>query len=168
MDDIERKNKERECVQVMVEDLFVEEFALWQARPVTSRMTASKGSIFVLWKMSADMRPMIVDAFEVIDIDLTTMEGLRVWVESKRFARLGYAITHKPSQLAGDQEVFAWVPFIPNVNYMPHPGGKGWVLRAEICARTRSRSQDPVAGDTYLSPVGEFRARFRAFAEVRF
>ena len=65
-------------------------------------------------------------------------------------------------------EGIAWVPFFPRLAYTPHPGGRGWITRAEVCARTRSRADSPVVGDTYLKPVGEFRARFRDFAEVRF
>ena len=168
MEDDERQVREREHVQLMVDEMWEDERALWAQRPVTSRITVSQGSILVLWKTGPDMRPITQDAFVVTEIKLDKKAGLQVWVESRRFMKLGYAIAHKPSMLAGDSEVFAWVPFFPRLAYTPHPGGRGWITRAEVCARTRSRADSPVVGDTYLTPVGEFRARFRDFAEVRF
>lgn len=164
----EKNRRERAFVDLMVQELWEEEKALWKARPVTQRVPVQLSSIFILWKLVEEGRPQIVDAFEVMDICVSKEDGLQVWVESKRFLRMGYTIGHKPSLLAGDQEVFVWTPFYSSLNYTPHPGGRGWLLRTEVCIRTRSNVRSPVPEHTYLSPVGEFRARFRDFAEVRF
>ena len=166
----EKREREQHYAQVMAEEsLCLEEFALWQERRSVQRTSASLGSIFVLWKLRADSRPDIVDAFEVTDIEMTAKHGISVRVESKRFSKLGYAIEHEPRLLAGDQEVFVWIPFFCNVARTPHPQGRNWLTRVEVCIRTKSHPRnEPTAGHTYLSPVGEFRSRFRDYAEVRF
>jgi len=170
MDADERKEKEQQYAQMLAEEsLCLEEFALWQERRSVQRTSVSGGSILVLWKLCADGRPDVVDAFVVTGIELQREGGLVVWIESKRFSRLGYNITHEPKLLAGDQEVFAWIPFFCSVNRSPHPQGRNWLTRVEICIRTKSHPRnEPTAGHTYLTPVGEFRSRFRDYAEVRF
>jgi hypothetical protein len=161
-----RQEEEREMVEAAAQTLPVEAYAAWQRLRVPHRISVHKGCVLVLWKACADGTPDVVSACEVVSADMSFERGVSLGLKWRGVFGT-QEISQVPSQLHPD--VFAWCPYHNDVRWLPHPQNpEQQVLRLSLVMKMRSHPSFWVAGDTYLTPVGEFRHKWPQYASMKF
>ena len=162
MEPNKRRHQEIDLAEQAAERMSLEEYARWQRARVAHRVSVHVGCIMVAWHMTAARVPQVRRAALIVtDLQMDAGNGVCIVFNDT------WTVGHKPSHLDGLCP-FVWVPFFPDVRWEPHPQGEGMVLRVAMAMRFNSHPDHWTAGDTYLTPVGEFRGRFPQFAETKF
>lgn len=140
----------------------------WTAAGFTARILCHYNKIFVVWKQ-VDGGPKILGRFRVIGMDLDVSEGLGLSIETtvRSKAEDIQWVSHTPARLF-DLPVFAHIPYLVDLSYLPRAESAGTpVLRVPLVIRTAGNPDYPVEGGVYVSQIGEFRATYPEFSDLR-
>lgn len=142
--------------------------AEWTACGFTTRVLCRYNKFFVVWQQ-VNNAPKILGRFRVLNMELDIYQGLGLCIETTtRFKSEDmYWVSHTPSRLF-DLPVFAHVPYLVDLSYLPLPEApENPILRIPLVIKTASNPGYPVEGHIYVSQVGEFRATYPEFADLR-
>lgn len=144
--------------------LTTSEFLEWQACRFVHRALCHHKKVFCVWEQGSD-GPIILDSLMVTDIHVSTHNGFSVSVKNHEGQRQW--VTHKPVRLF-DLPVFAHVPFMPDITFLPRVmEEEPMTLKFPLVYKTEGHPEYPVAGLLYLTQIGEFRATYPKFADLR-
>ena len=105
----------------------------------------------------------------IINFDACTSSGLGAAFETD-ITDNGEGVQwvgHSPARLF-DLPVFVHVPFISEVTYAPESRNpEKYVVRFPLVFKTASNPNAPIAGDIYVTQVGEFRGQYPEFADLK-
>jgi hypothetical protein len=126
----------------------------WGLSKSSRLLFVTEHSTLVLWTYTA-AGPQLGKVLQVTGVALSFRQGVMIELTDSDGAH--YTINAEPRQhLPG---VFLWTPAFSEVRFVPRqfetPDGP-WHLTLALCLKTRSRSDQPVEGHTYLSPMKEF------------
>jgi len=161
----DRQTEEVTLVEAAAALLPLHQYAKWQRLRISHRISVHEGLVLVLWKAKADGSPEVMDSFELTGLHVDFTHGVELCLTSKEEGST--LVAQRPTELHPD--VFVWCPYHNDVRWLPNtkvPGRS--VLRLSLAMKMRSHPTHWVAGDTYLTPVGEFRHKWPQFANTRF
>lgn len=162
----DRQTDEVQLVEAAAALLPLHQYAKWQRLRIAHRISVHEGCVLVLWKAKADGSPLVIDSYEVVEASCSFAEGVELQLVNAGDQDPSF-IGQRPFELHPD--VFVWCPYHNDVRWLPNPKAPGRnVLRLSLAMKMRSHPAHWVAGDTYLTPVGEFRHKWPAFANTRF
>lgn len=162
----DRQTAEIELVEAAAALLPLHQYAKWQRLRIAHRISVHEGCVLVLWKAKADGSPEVVDSCELRAVSADFTSGIALEFRWGNTARPSW-VGQKPAQVHDD--VFVWCPYHNDVRWLPNPKAPGRsVLRLSLAMKMRSHPAHWVAGDTYLTPVGEFRHKWPQFSGTRF
>lgn len=160
-----RKYLERSLALKAAEtSLSQKDFNDWRLLGFTYRALCHKNKVFCAWEHSSK-GPVVVDSLTVdeIEVDTATGFGVRIRNAAKEYQWL----EHAPHRVF-DLPVFAHVPFMPDVSYLPRKDAETHLLlKFPIVYKTQGNPDRPVEGLLYLTQIGEFRATYPQFADLR-
>ena len=140
----------------------------WTNAGFTFRVLTHYNKIFVVWRQGSN-GPQALGKFRVVEFELDSRNGIGVCIESD----LGSApdgmqwVSHDPSRLF-DLPVFAHVPFISEVTYIPESHDPdNFVVRVPLVFKTASNPAAAKPNDIYVTQIGEFRGRYPEFADLK-
>ena len=140
--------------------LDADDAADWHEAGYTFRTHCNLNKIFVLWTPFVDS-PFIHTQVTVRDVHLSVRNGMSVRVADKEGQTQW--ITHTPSKLL-NRDVFCHVPYLLDVQYIPNKfRSEEMILRFPLVFKTASKPSLFIEGDTYITPVSEFRLTFPEF-----
>lgn len=140
----------------------------WMACGHTFRVLCHFGKIFAVWRQTED-GPEVMGKFRIANIGIDTKEGVGVSIATDvRGEDEDYLwISHTPTRLF-NLPIFAHVPYLCDISYTPGTHSQvGMVLRFPLVFKLASTPKSPVVGDIYVSQIGEFRATYPEFADLR-
>ena len=140
----------------------------WEASGFTFRVLAHYDKIFVVWRHTL-RGPQILGKLRVINFDACISSGLGAAIETDT-TDSGEGVQwvgHSPARLF-DLPVFAHVPFISEVTYAPEARNpEKYVIKFPLVFKTASNPNSPIAGDIYVTQIGEFRGQYPEFADLK-
>ena len=142
--------------------------AEWTAAGFTFRVLAHYDKIFVVWKQGPK-GPQILGKLRLTNIDASTFDGLGVCIETDITNTDDGVqwVSHSPARLFG-LPIFVHVPFISEITFTPESRNpEKYVLRFPLVFKTASNPNSPIAGDIYVTQIGEFRGSYPEFADLK-
>lgn len=162
--DEDRRAHEAELVQRFAENLSLEDFARWQTLRTGHRVSTHHNAVLILWKAKADGSPEILSWFTVTNLGIG-LDGMRIDLTDRYGERT--SVTNQPVAL--HPAVFVWAPFYNEVRRLPNSKDpRQMIIRTAIAMRIKSHQLRWIAGDVYLTPVGEFRVKWPQYKDQRF
>jgi len=144
--------------------LSASEFSEWNLYKFTHRALCHHRKVFCVWEHSSN-GPIVLDSITVTGIHVDTNNGFSVSVKNGSGQRQW--VTHKPARIF-DLPVFAHIPFIPDVTFLPRTlDEEQMTLKFPLVYKTEGNPDRLVEGLLYVTQVGEFRATFAQFADLR-
>ena len=141
-----------------------EEFELWKNYGFTFRNLVHFNKVFAVWEHTSN-GPVVVDSLTVTGVYVDTFSGFSGSVRNSEGKT--HWIKHTPSRIL-DLPVFAHVPFIPEITYLPKPTHEAPLqLKFPLVFKTEKNPNYLEDGATFVTQVGEFRATYPQFAELR-
>lgn len=145
-----------------------EDHTAWNKSGFTFRSLCHYNKIYVVWKQCLD-GPQVLGRFRVINLELSTQEGLGVCIESDVGEGIDGTqwVNHNPTRLFG-LPVFAHIPYLCEVSYTPEGRNPDhFITRIPIVIKTTNNPSTPKVGNIYVTQIGEFRATYPELAELK-
>lgn len=128
----------------------------WNLYQSTHMLFVEDGTTLVLWRHT-EHGPHVLNVAKVESASLNVRSGLMVGLSDKEGKR--YTITADPKEVLPG--VFLWTPAFCEVRFTPRlfaePDGPRRLTLA-VCAKMRSRCDNPVEGHRYVATMREFAA----------
>lgn len=139
----------------------------WANSGYTFRVLCHYDKIFAVWRHTAS-GPVILGGIRVRNPELTTGDGLGLCLESEiGGTQSSLWIGHSPRRLFG-LPVFAHIPFMAEVSYIPEASRPDvHIVRVPVVFKTPSNPKTLVEQDIYVTQIGEFRAMFQQFENLK-
>ncbi len=140
----------------------------WTNSGFTFRVLVHYDKILVVWKQGLK-GPQVLGKLRITEFELDSRNGLGVCIESDLGSKPDGMqwVSHDPSRLF-DLPVFAHVPFISEVTYIPESQDtSNFVVRVPLVFKTASNPSAAKLNDIYVTQIGEFRGRYPEFADLK-
>ena len=140
----------------------------WVNAGFTFRILTHYDKILVVWRQGPK-GPQVLGKLRITEFELDSRNGLGVCIESDLGSKPDGMqwVSHDPSRLF-DLPVFAHVPFISEVTYIPESQDAGnFVVRVPLVFKTASNPSAPKLNDIYVTQIGEFRGRYPEFEDLK-
>lgn len=152
------------AVKVAEADLSPEECAIWKSYGFTFRSHCHYNKVYAVWEHTAH-GPVIVDSLTVTGVYCDTSAGFSGSLRNSEGQT--HWVKHSPERVL-DLPVFAHVPFMPEITYLPKPTQDAPMqLKFPLVFKTQGNPNYLTEGFVYVTQIGEFRANYPQFGELR-